>query len=178
MKRIFRLILIMLLFTLSFKLIGCSKVYDLGIVDLKYYDNEDVLIGHNNDLFYRNDLDFKGADPTVIYITEGEYEGYFMMYLAKSEAVNVYKSKDMANWEVVSVCFTPSMNSWGIINLWAPSCIYDAEEDKYFLFYSATNTNQADGYMETKYLGMAYSDSPAGPFVPYVGENLDGLYMI
>jgi len=62
----------------------------------------------------------------------------------------------MANWEVVSVCYTPSMNSWGLTDLWAPSCIYDEVEDKYFLFYSATNSNQEDGYANTKYLGMAY----------------------
>lgn len=183
MKKIFRVLLITLLFSLSVKLISCSTVYDMGVVNLEYYDNEDLNIGHNESLYYRNDLAFRGADPTVIYITEGEYEGYFMMYLAKSEAVNVYKSKDLANWEVESVCFTPSVDSWGKTDLWAPSCIYDEEEDKYFLFYSATYDDkliekQGDNhYANTKYLGMAYSDSPVGPFVPYVGTNLDGLQM-
>ena len=177
MNKIKKILTLMTFLSISIVLVACSPTYDIGVVDLKYYDNEDALVGYNKDLYYRNDLEFAGADPTVIYISEGEYEGYFMMYLAKSESVNVYKSKDLANWEVVSVCYTPSMNSWGLTDLWAPSCIYDEEEDKYFLFYSATNSNQEDGYANTKYLGMAYSESPVGPFIPYVGTNADGLYM-
>jgi hypothetical protein len=99
------------------------------------------------------------------------------MYLAKSEAVNVYKSKDLASWEAVSVCFNPPVGSWGVSDLWAPACIYDKDDGKYYLFYSATNSNQKDGYVNTKYLGMAYSDSPVGPFVPFIGTNQNGTVM-
>jgi hypothetical protein len=177
MKRIFKKLYFVLFSLCSVLLSSCSQVYNIGVVDLKYYDNEDILIGYNNDLYYRNDLDFEGADPTVIYIDEGEYEGYFMMYLAKSEAVNVYKSKDLASWEAVSVCFNPPVGSWGVSDLWAPACIYDKDDGKYYLFYSATNSNQKDGYVNTKYLGMAYSDSPVGPFVPFIGTNQNGTVM-
>jgi hypothetical protein len=177
MKRIFKKLYFVLFSLCSVLLSSCSQVYNIGVVDLKYYDNEDILIGYNSDLYYRNDLDFEGADPTVIYIDEGEYEGYFMMYLAKSEAVNVYKSKDLASWEAVSVCFNPPVGSWGVSDLWAPACIYDKDDEKYYLFYSATNSNQKDGYVNTKYLGMAYSDSPVGPFVPFVGTNQNGTVM-
>jgi hypothetical protein len=177
MKRIFKKLYFVLFSLCSVLLSSCSQVYNIGVVDLKYYDNEDILIGYNSDLYYRNDLDFEGADPTVIYIDEGEYEGYFMMYLAKSEAVNVYKSKDLASWEAVSVCFNPPVGSWGVSDLWAPACIYDKDDGKYYLFYSATNSNQKDGYVNTKYLGMAYSDSPVGPFVPFIGTNQNGTVM-
>lgn len=175
MKKKIKSLFLLLASTLC--LSGCSSYYNAGNVELSYYDNEDIVQGYNTDLYYRNDLDFEGADPTVIYIDEGEYKGYFLMYLAKSEAVNVYKSKDLANWEAVSVCFNPPAGSWGVSDLWAPSCIYDKDDGKYYLFYSATNSNQEDGYVKTKYLGMAYSDSPVGPFKSFVGTNQNGTKM-
>ena len=49
----------------------------MGVIELKYYDNEDVIKGYNSELYYRNDLEFDGADPTVIYINEGEHAGYY-----------------------------------------------------------------------------------------------------
>jgi GH43 family beta-xylosidase len=156
---------------------SCSTYYSLGNVELSYSDNEDIVEGYNSNLYYRNDLELEGADPTVIYITEGEYKGYFMMYLAKSEAVNVYKSKDLTSWEAVSVCFNPPVGAWGVSDLWAPSCIFDPTDNKYYLFYSATNSNQADGYVKTKYVGMAYSDSPVGPFKTFIGTNQNGTKM-
>lgn len=168
---------LLLISSFSTMLSGCSSYYSIRTVDLKYYDNEDAIKGFNSDLYYRNDLEFEGADPTVIYVNEGEYAGYFMMYLAKSEAVNVYKSKDLSSWEAVSVCFNPPAGSWGVSDLWAPGCIYDESDGNYYLFYSATNINQKDGYANTKYLGMAYSDSPVGPFKTFVGTNKNGTKM-
>ena len=177
MKKFLKKIYLTLFSLCSIILSSCSSLYNIGVVELKYYDNEDIVNGYNKDLYYRNDLDFEGADPTVIYINEGEYNGYFIMYLAKSNAVNAYKSKDLVSWEAVSVCFNPPVGSWGLSDLWAPACIYDEADDKYYLFYSATNSNQKDGYVKTKYLGMAYSDSPVGPFVPFIGTNQNGTVM-
>ena len=168
---------LLLISSFSTMLSSCSSYYNIGTIDLKYYDNEDAIKGYNSNLYYRNDLEFEGADPTVIYVNEGEYAGYFMMYLAKSEAVNVYKSKDLSSWEAVSVCFNPPAGSWGVSDLWAPSCIYDETDGNYYLFYSATNRNQKDGYVNTKYLGMAYADNPAGPFLPFIGTNQNGTVM-
>ena len=177
MKKLLKKVYLTLFSLCSIVLSSCSSLYNIGVVELKYYDNEDLVSGYNKELYYRNDLELEGADPTVIYINEGEYNGYFMMYLAKSNAVNVYKSKDLVSWEAVSVCFNPPVGSWGLSDLWAPACIYDNTDDKYYLFYSATNSNQKDGYVHTKYLGMAYSDSPVGPFVPFIGTNQNGTVM-
>ncbi len=177
MKNKIKKIGLLSLTSLCLFLSSCSSYYSLGNVELSYSDNEDIIEGYNSNLYYRNDLELEGADPTVIYITEGEYKGYFMMYLAKSEAVNVYKSKDLASWEAVSVCFNPPVGAWGVSDLWAPSCIFDPTDNKYYLFYSATNSNQKDGYVKTKYLGMAYSDSPVGPFKTFIGTNQNGTKM-
>lgn len=177
MKNKIKKIGLLSLTSLCLFLSSCSSYYSLGNVELSYSDNEDIIEGYNSNLYYRNDLELEGADPTVIYIAEGEYKGYFMLYLAKSEAVNVYKSKDLASWEAVSVCFNPPVGAWGVSDLWAPSCVFDPTDNKYYLFYSATNSNQADGYVKTKYLGMAYSDSPVGPFKTFIGTNQNGTKM-
>lgn len=171
------LLLTALILTSAFVLSSCSSVVDVGVVDLQYYDNEGET-GYNEELYYRNDLDVKGADPGCIYVTEGEYEGYYFLY-GTNDQLNTrgylsYKSKDLSNWEMESVCFTPEDAAWGRTGLWAPEVFYDKEDGKYYLFYCATNTNQADGYANTKYIGVAVSDSPAGPFVQYTGVNGNG----
>lgn len=155
---------------------GCAEQTNLGVVELPYYDEEDEKTDYNNSLFYRNDLLETGADPCVIKVTEGEYKDWFFLYgttdTASCTAYACWKSKDLSNWQAVSICFSPESASWGQASLWAPGVIYDPSDGKYYLFYSAQNS--ASGYYKTKYLGMAVSDSPAGPFVQYTGVNGNG----
>ena len=160
-------------------LTGCSfgnAGTDLGVVGLSYYD-EMGEEGYNTDLFYRNDLSTRGADPGVVYISEGEYEGYFFLYGSddfNSRGYSAIKSKDLVSWEFVGECFIPEDDSWGVSSMWAPEVIYDEDSGKYYMFYSATNTNQEDGYVNCKYLGLAVADKPEGPFVQYTGTNANG----
>lgn len=54
--------------------------------------------------------------------------------------------------------------------------IYDGA-GKYYMTYSARNSNTiaAGGkYYGNTYIGLAVSDSPAGPFVQWTGTNADG----
>lgn len=179
MKRLLTaFIAVLLCLSVSCTLTACEKTADLGVVELNYYDETDADLDYNRNLFYRNDLLETGADPDCILVTEGEYAGWFFLY-ATSDAIGskgfeCWKSRDLISWEFVSVCFLPEQSSWGRTSLWAPGVIYDEEEGTYVLFYSASNSNQAAGYISMKYIGMAYSDSPAGPFVQYTGTNLDG----
>ena len=161
-------------------LTGCAEddasKTDLGVVDLEYYDQKGKQ-GYNEELFYRNDLETSGADPSCIYVTEGEYEGCFFVYntyIVGARGIYCMKSKDLTNWEYVDECYVPELDSWGRTEIWAPDIIYDEEDGKYYLFYCANNTNQDAGYTLTKYLGVAVSDSPAGPFVQYTGTNGNG----
>lgn len=177
MKKLLILIITALLaVTLVSALSGCNKSDDLGVVDLTYYDETDETRGFNDNLFYRNDLLETGADPCVIKVNEGEYDGWFFLYgttdTTSNTAYACWKSKDLNNWQAVSICFVPESSSWGQSSLWAPGVIYDPTDGKYYLFYSAQNS--ASGYYNTKYLGMAVSDSPAGPFVQYTGTNGNG----
>ncbi len=150
---------------------------DLGSTVLTYTDQSTMIT--DSDLFYTNDLTTSGADPGCIYITEGAHAGWFFVYFSfnNSTQVKCMKSKDLVTWVTADSaenrCFTPDTDSWGVSELWAPEVIYDKTDGKYYMFYSATNrdSDHVTGY---KYLGLAVSDSPVGPFRQYVGTNSDG----
>jgi GH43 family beta-xylosidase len=162
------LILLLILF-LSIFLISCKKAE----IELAYFSGIAENGLYNENLFYRNDLEVRSADPQCIYITEGEDEGWYYLYatsdLLGCKGIMAWKSKDLTNWEVVGVVFEPEDNSWSVANIWAPEVIYD--DGVYYLFYSATNSNTKAGYYNTKYLGLASSDSPSGPFKQWTGTN-------
>ena len=64
-------------------LAGCGSGNELAFH--YYYSETDDLgniidKGYNHDLVYQNDLTEKGADPSAIYVTEGEEQGYYYLY--------------------------------------------------------------------------------------------------
>ena len=83
---------------------------------------EDVSYGYNNNLFYVNNLEFQVADPSVIYITEGEDAGWFYCYGTSDEigghGFQAWRSKDLSHWECTGVALEPF--SWAINCYWAP----------------------------------------------------------
>ena len=131
---------------------------------------EDPIYGYNNNLFYVNNLDFQVADPTIIYITEGEDAGYFYAYGTSDEigchGFQAWRSKDLSHWECTGVAFQPDFEvSWAYANYWAPEIIYD--NGLYYLFYNAFNLKNNN----LLYLSVAYSRHPAGPFVSPDGRK-------
>ncbi|MDR2827863.1 MAG: family 43 glycosylhydrolase [Acholeplasmatales bacterium] len=136
---------------------------------------------YNSNLFYLNTLEFQIADPSVIYINEGPEKGYFYAY-GTSDDINCqgfqsWRSKDMTRWESMGIAYTPSYaTTWSIVNYWAPEVIYDSEEELYYMFFSAQRNMTNDSrYKNLMMLSVAYSASPAGPFVhPNNNQNLDG----
>lgn len=176
MKHLF---LFMTLFLITFLTACTDSVVELKeILELPHYDQMTEGQEYNSKLFYRNDLLVRGADPTAIYISVGPEAGYFYLYatsdLISNRGIMGWRSKDLHNWEVVGVVFLPEEESWGRSSIWAPQIIYDESDQTYYLYYSAHNSNQAGGYNETKYLGLATSKSPAGPFVQWTGTDLNG----
>ena len=139
-------------------------------------EKEDVIYGYNNKLFYVNTLDFQVADPTVIFVTEGEEAGYFYAYGTSDEigchGFQAWRSKDLSHWECMGVAFQPDFSvAWAHSNYWAPEIIYDSELKLYFLFYNAYNAKDNNRLC----LSVAYSKNPQGPFVSPDGRrNADG----
>lgn len=166
MKKLF---LFIILFNISL-LSACSSN------TIKNVDNEN----YNHDLFYKNNLELMGADPSVIYVNEGEEEGYYYMYIT-SDAIDVsgylaYRSKDLTNWECVGTVlerydYVDENNnrylSFGTFDYWAPEVIYDSNDKLYYMFYSANSYDAKPGDDYHFYGDVAISDSPKGPFIPY-----------
>ena len=129
-------------------------------------------------VFYKNELKTEGADPSAIYISEGDQAGYYYMYVT-SDSLGVkgflaYRSQDMVQWECVGTALSTfeqydeatgyTTVSYLSADYWAPEVIYDGNTGLYYLFYSATL--RVDGVTRF-YADIAVSDSPAGPFVSY-----------
>ena len=133
---------------------------------------DNVSTGYNSNLFYVNTLEFEIADPTVIYITEGEEAGYFYAYGTSDEigchGFQAWRSKDLSHWECTGIALKPDFSTtWAVQNYWAPEIIYDEEDKLYYLFYNAFNIKDSNRL----YLSVAYSDHPAGPFVSPDGRK-------
>lgn len=134
------------------------------------------LVGCENKMGYQdkeytqvtvNDYDMKkyyvnGANPVITadpYIIQDE-NGYYYAY-GTSDRLNgygflAYKSKDLIEWEEVGTVYYTSKETWGIRDFWAPEVL--KYKDQYYLHYTAKDQ---DGKIR---IGMAVSDSAAGPF--------------
>lgn len=120
---------------------GCSSETD-GI-ELPHYD-QSADQNYNSDLFYRNDMTTYSADPSVLWVPEErdeKYGGYFYMF-STGDADNVSsfgvnRSRNMIDWEYVQTAFLPEKGSWAQNRLYAPECVYDETDGKYYLFFSA-----------------------------------------
>ena len=172
---------LLLIAIIPMMLSGCVGTYDLGVVDLPYYDQSDETVGFNRNLFYDNNLDTVAADPTVIYVSKEEnleYGGYFYLYgtTGNTTTIGCWRSADLANWSPFSTAFIPSENSWSKRSLWAPDISYDAEIGKYILAYSGTNLNP-NLNPEKKSISFAISDNPGGPFKEITGYDAHGNYI-
>lgn len=140
---------------------------------------------YNKNLYYLNELKFEIADPSVIYISEGEEAGYFYAYgtsdMLNCFGIQCWRSKDLTNWEYKSDAYAPDFdNTWGISNHWAPEVLYD--DGIYLMFYSAdveaTRHDTGKGYTECSQQAMSvvYSLNPYGPFVPFEGYEAKSVY--
>ena len=125
MKKIIGLLLLAFICIIS----ACSSNESAKELPSKVYStvSEDDF---NRDLFYMNTLEFKVADPTVIYVEEGKGAGYFYAFgtsdLIGCHGIQCWRSKDLANWEYQGVALQPDgLNTWAVDNYWAPEIIYD-----------------------------------------------------
>lgn len=146
-----------------------------GTFNFTTYDKDTFeKYSYNKNLYYLNELNFQIADPSVIFIEEGEEKGYFYAYgtsdLIQCHGFQCWRSKDMTNWEYVGIAFQPDYSeAWAINNYWAPEVLYD--NGVYYLFYNAQNPNSGNRHC----MSVAVSDTPYGPFESVDGtKNLDG----
>lgn len=99
-------------------------------------------------------------DPTIIKIgdtywasaTSNEWSPLFP----------IFKSTDMANWELVSYVFPEGAPDWALNNFWAPEMHYDAKQKKVYMYYTAR-------VKETNRLcvAVASADTPDGKYTDH-----------
>lgn len=95
-----------------------------------------------------------GADPFIL--NDG---GTYYMYATTPGAIAGFKchaSNDLVHWKDVGYCLTAE-DSFGYKNFWAPEVVKHG--GRYYMHYSAR-----EGGSELLRIGVAVSDSPAGPF--------------
>ena len=109
---------------------------------------------------YNNPLDVAFGDPFVLAASDGR----FYMYGTGGAAAGfrVCVSDDLVTWRDAGVAYQRGEESWGVDCFWAPE-VYE-RDGRYYLFYSANWRENPNGDAETFRIGVAVSDSPAGPF--------------
>lgn len=78
-----------------------------------------------------------------------------------------YSSKDMANWTDLGSPLGVDTFEWADQDAWAAQCI---ERDGKYYFYAPVLKKEEDG--DKRYIGVAVSDKPEGPFVDAIGGPL------
>jgi arabinoxylan arabinofuranohydrolase len=74
---------------------------------------------------------------------------------------HVFSSNDLVNWQDHGVILDEKDVTW-TGSLYAPDCAYGKKTGKYYLYFPNTGSG----------VGVAVSDSPAGPFVDALGKPL------
>lgn len=100
---------------------------------------------YNKNLFYRNDKKTAGADPFVLDNTA--VDGYYYQYVTEG-SLFCYRTKDLMEWEPVGNTLDNleyaedgSQTEFRRVTdtqIWAPEVVYDAQEGRYYMFFSAT----------------------------------------
>ena len=106
-------------------------------------------------------LDVKFGDPYVLLASDGHY--YMYGTGGVKNGFGCYKSDDLKNWEYLGAVYqgnTPE--SWAKANFWAPE-VYE-KDGRFYMFFSADWKENPNNERENFHIGVAVSDSPAGPF--------------
>lgn len=100
---------------------------------------------YNKELFYRNDKKATGADPFVLDNTG--VDGYYYLYVTEGSLI-CYRSQNLMDWEQVGNTLAnldyaekgghTEFRRVAYDEIWAPEVVYDAEQQRYYMFFSAT----------------------------------------
>ena len=107
-----------------------------------------------------NPIPLKFGDPYLLYASDGRY---YMYGTSLGNGFEAFVSDDLATWEPCGQIYHGGDTSqWNVDCFWAPE-VYE-RNGKYYLFYSANYRVNPTNEGENFKIGVAVSDSPAGPF--------------
>lgn len=107
-----------------------------------------------------NPIPVKFGDPFVLAASDGKY---YMYGTSLADGFEAYVSDDMSVWEPLGKVYQGGGESqWNVDCFWAPE-VYE-RDGKYYMFYSSNAKDNPGNDGENFKIGVAVSDSPAGPF--------------
>src|SRR4051812_25688627 len=100
-------------------------------------------------------IDANFPDPTIV-----RFGDFYYAYATQDHSnIQAARSADLQHWEMLPDVL-PQKPIWASMHFWAPHVLYDPSLKKYVLFYSGESNDDKTG----KCLGVAFADSPGGPF--------------
>ena len=107
-----------------------------------------------------NPLPIEFGDPFMLHASNGKY---YLYGTSLSDGFEAFVSDNMQEWSPLGYIYKGGgEDQWNIDCFWAPE-VYE-RNGKYYLFYSANSRNNPTNEEENFKIGVAMSDSPAGPF--------------
>ncbi|MDR0636171.1 MAG: glycoside hydrolase family 43 protein [Treponema sp.] len=114
-------------------------------------------------VYYSNPLGVQNAADPFVLKTD---DGYYCYATSSSRGFLAWRSTNLVDWEAIGIVFNAMRSGqWASADFWAPEVV--AHNGKYYLYYSGRW--MANGSLR---IGVAISESPAGPFIDALGRPL------
>ena len=115
-----------------------------------------------------NPLPIEFGDPFLLHASDGKY---YMYGTSLPDGFEAYESENLTDWHKIGQVYKGGApEQWNVDCFWAPE-VYE-RDGKYYMFYSANSRNNPNEEEENFKIGVAVSDSPAGPFTDYLDRPL------
>ncbi len=108
-----------------------------------------------------NPIPLKFGDPFLLHASDGRY---YMYGTSLGDGFEAFVSDNLIDWDSCGQVYKGGDSTqWNLDCFWAPE-VYE-RGGKYYLFFSANYRENPTNEGENFKIGVAVSDSPAGPFV-------------
>lgn len=116
-----------------------------------------------------NPLPLELGDPYILKASDGNY--YMVGTGGVKDGFKMYSSSDLKKWKDEGCIYRGnSTDSWDIANFWAPE-LYEYK-GRFYLLFSADWRENPINELENFRIGVAVSDSPAGPFTDLLNRPI------
>lgn len=107
-----------------------------------------------------NPIPLKLGDPFLLHASDGRY---YMYGTSLGDGFEAFVSDDLVRWDSCGQVYKGGDSAqWNLDCFWAPE-VYE-RDGKYYLFFSSNYRVNPTNEGENFKIGVAVSDSPAGPF--------------
>lgn len=116
----------------------------------------------------QNPIPLKFGDPFLLHASDGRF---YMYGTSLEDGFEAFVSDDLVNWESCGQIYHGGDSTqWCVSCFWAPE-VYE-RDGKYYLFFSANYRENPTNEGENFKIGVAVSDSPAGPFTDLMNRPI------